>query len=198
MSAGYGAVLVDEPVSESQHEVAGAVIFSGSESEPFAAADDPRFVVLRHPGGDYDLARTGYSWSDLLKQGRYVSVINVICRECGTVFPRRRLAAPGGNGCMSSLAIGIAIGIVAGIWCRSFSIGLLTWFSITLGISLLIDCLSSLYIRFRFSTRAASLIAEKWCPTCHADNARSIDRAKDVLCPICRHETLRFVMAGIS
>lgn len=195
--AGYGAVVVDEPVPGPQHEVAGAVIASESGGA-IATTDDPRFVVLRHPAENYDLATTGYSWSDLLKQGRYVSVSNMVCRECGTVFPHRRLTAPGATGCLPSLVLGVAVGLAVGFWRRSVFAGLVVWYLVTFGAMMLVKSMASLYLRLRFSVRAASLAAERACPMCHADNAKSIDRAKWVLCPKCRHETLRFVVAGRS
>lgn len=89
MPAGYGAVFVDEPVAEPQDQVAGAALFSATGGE-IATVDDPRFVVLRHPVEDDGLKRTGYRWNDLLWQGRYVEVTNVVCRECGS----RSTAAP--------------------------------------------------------------------------------------------------------
>jgi hypothetical protein len=118
MSEGCGAVLVDRAIEGPQYEVAGAVITAGSDAA-IAGVDDPRFVVLRHPAESFDLAKTGYSWKDLLKQGRFVSVSNVVCRECGTVFPRRRLAVPGASGCMSGLVIGAVAGLLTGVWRRS-------------------------------------------------------------------------------
>lgn len=197
ISAGYGVVIVDKPVEELQSEVAGAVLMSGDD-DAMAIVDDPRFVVLRHPVEDLDLADTGYSWSDLLWQGRYVTVSNMICHGCGTVFPRRRLSAPGATGCMPSLMLGVAVGGSFGIWWRSVSVGLITWYAFTFGAVVLMQTLASLYLRLRFSARAASLAAERFCPTCTADNAEKIDRAKRVTCPKCRHETLTFVMAGVS
>ena len=160
MLAGYGAVIVDEPVAEPQHEVAGAVLTSEGGGA-IATTVDPRFVVLRHPAEDYDLAATGYSWSDLLQQGRYVSVTNVICRECGTVFPRRRLTAPGAAGCMPSLGLGVAVGVAVGCWRRSVFAGLVAWYLVTLGAMILVGSLASLYLRLRFSVRAASLATER-------------------------------------
>ena len=197
ISDGYGAVVVDEPIAGPQHEVSGAVIASDAQGE-FATAEDPRFVVLAHPLEDYDLARTGYSWSDLLWQGRYVSVTNMICGECGTVFPRRQLAAPGGIGCLSSLTIGFVTGLALGAWKRSVLVGFVAWYLVTLAAMILIGSTASLYLRFRFAERSAWLVAERACQSCHADNAESIDRAKSMRCPTCRKESMRFVIAGIS
>ena len=46
VTAGYGAVLVDEPVAREQGEVAGAVIMNGADDDTLATVNDPRFVVL--------------------------------------------------------------------------------------------------------------------------------------------------------
>jgi hypothetical protein len=197
MTDGYGAVLVDRAVAQEQDEVAGAVITSG-EGGTIASASDSRFVVLSHPLESSILASTGYSWTDLLRQGRYVAISNVICRECGTVFPRYRLAAPGGTGCITSLALGVAAGLSVGIWRHTFSAGFLAWYAVTFGTMMIAGSLASLYVRLRFSERAATLRAARSCPACHADNATGIMRGKSVACPVCRNQSLRFVIAGIS
>src|SRR5688572_4325541 len=105
MPGGYGAVIVDRPVGEPQSMVVGAVIHQSGRGY-FAADGDPRFVVLSHPLEAEILAGTGYGWNDLLREGRYVSVTNVVCRRCGTVYHRRRLAPPGGFGCLTGVAGG--------------------------------------------------------------------------------------------
>jgi hypothetical protein len=195
MLDGYGAVLVDQPATQEQHEVAGAVITSG-DGGAMALTSDPQFVELSPLCMSSILASTGYSWSDLLWQGRYVAVTNVICRQCGTVFQRSRLAPPGGTGCMTGLAVGVASGVAVGVWRRSFDAGLHVWCAVTWWVVAVAEFLARLYVRLRFSERAASLAAERACPHCHADDARAFDRAKAVKCPACSTESLRFVVPG--
>jgi hypothetical protein len=194
---GYGAVLVDQPVTEKQYEVAGAVITGGVGCE-MASGDDPRFVILSHPAEPKILAGTGYSRGDLLWQGRYVAARNVVCRRCGTVFPRRRLAAPAATGCLTSLGIGVAGGLLAGVWWGSIFAGFVAWYVVTAAALTVVSTLASLYVRLRYAERAASLAAERFCPTCGADDSVRITEAKSVTCPSCRGQSLRFVMVGIS
>src|SRR5262245_618214 len=88
MTSHYGAIwigsLVDRPP---QSAIVGAVILRPSRSQ-LAADDDPRFLILAHPAERAILDSTGLSWSDVDRKGRFVSVTNVICQQCGTVFPR--------------------------------------------------------------------------------------------------------------
>ena len=197
MTAGFGAVFVDRPVAGPQGQVAGAALFSEGDAE-IATVDDPRFVVLRHPVEDHDLERAGYRWNDVHWQGRYVEVTNVVCRECGTVFPRRRLAAPTMVGCVTGLATGVVAGLAVGIWRRSFVAAFLSSYVATVAVMYLTGSLAPLYLRLRFRARGASLAAERACPVCHADNARHLERATSLPCPACRQKSLRFVVVGMS
>jgi hypothetical protein len=197
MPSHYAAVWVDQPIDAPQQQVAGAAMFS-SAAHGFATTRDPRFVILRHPAEEHDLERTGYQWKDLIWQGRFVSVRNVICRECGTLFPRRRLAPPGGTGCMTSLMLGIVASLFAAIWFRRIIIAVAIWYAATFGTLLLTGSLASLYIRLRFRARAASLAAERACPNCGADHARTIERAKAIKCSACGNTTMNFSHVGIS
>jgi hypothetical protein len=197
MTAGYGAVLVDEPVARRQGEVAGAVIMNRADDDTLATVNDPRFVVLTHPIESAALASTGYGNLDLVREGRYVEVTNVVCRRCGTVFPRRRLAAPE-IGCGVGLLLGAAIGVVVGFKSRSFVDGFLTCYAVAGLVGLVSTGLAALYIRRRHRERAAALAAEVHCPTCRADDAVPIDGAKGVRCSRCGRDALRFIIAGKS
>lgn len=79
LSGGYGAVFVDQPAMHRQQEVAGAVVTSEAAGS-MATTNDPRFVVLSHPLESSILAKTGYTWMDLLWQGRYVWARCPACR----------------------------------------------------------------------------------------------------------------------
>lgn len=197
MTAGYGAVIVDRPVENERHQVVGAVLMSDGD-DSMAAAGDQRFVVLRHPLESKILANTGYTWNDLLWQGRYVILKNMICRRCGTVFQHRRLSAPGATGCITGLALGLVAGVAAGIANHNFLAGLAAWYAATYVTELVLQYLAQLYVRRRFSRRAVSLAAERSCPHCHADDATAINGAKEVTCPTCSKKSLTFVVAGIS
>ena len=193
----YGAVFADRPVAQAQHEVAGAVLTSGVAGA-MASIDDPRFVVLRHPIEDSDLRKTGYSWRDLLKQGRYVRVTNVICRECGTLFRRRRLAPPGGFGCITGLGLGVVAGLAMGIVTTSVTAALLAGYVVATAVSIGAGFGAVVYVRLRFAARASALAAERKCPACGADNAKTVGWGRSVVCPACRQRGLRFAAAGVS
>jgi hypothetical protein len=197
MTGGYGSVLVDRPIQQEQHEFAGVVLSSTDKGE-FAVADDPRFVVLSHPIETSILASTGYSWNDLLWQGRYVAVKNVICRKCGNVFQLRNLTAPGANGCFLALSIGVVVGSVTGISTHSYLLGFVAWYLATFGVMCIFGSLARWYIRSRFAARAALLAAERACPQCKSDDSIAIDRAKNVTCSRCKAVSLTFVDVGIS
>ena len=197
MTAGYGAVLVDEPVTRQQGEVAGAVIMTGADEHSLATVNDPRFVVLTHPVESAALASTGYSKLDLVREGRYVEVTNVICCRCGTVFPRRRLAAPG-IGCGVGLLLGAALGVIVGFKSRSFVDGCLVSYAVAGLFGLVCTGIAALYVRRRHRERGAALAAEVHCPTCGADDAVPIGGAKGVRCSSCGRDAFRFVFAGKS
>ena len=167
-------------------------------SQAGAPVSDPRLVVLSHPLESTILAKTGYSWSDLFWQGRYVAITNMICRQCGTIFERQRLAPPGNIGCMTSFSSGVVCGVAAGIWARSFLAGVVAWYAVMILVGLVAGSFARLYTRRRFAERAASLAAERACPRCHAEDAVTIERAKTVTCPTCSAQSLRFTMIGKS
>jgi hypothetical protein len=199
MTPSYGAVLVDQPIDRDQFEVAGAVISSKGTGR-IASCDDPRFAVLSHPIESYILEGLGYRWEDLLWQGRYIAVTNVLCRRCGTIYPRRRLAAPGGFGCTTMLWAGVASGLAAGLWKRSLPFGLAAGFLAVALAATIFEWIAQRYNRRHFSARDAALRAERACPTCHADDAKAIFRIwiSPVMCPSCRVVALRFRIVGKS
>ena len=197
MTGSYGAVWVDQPIAGEQCEVAGAVLHSHVET-PFATASDPRFVVLAHPIEAECLASTGFTWRDLLWQGRFVRVENVICCKCGTAFQVRSLAAPDFNGCVAGLLCGTAAGIALGIWWRSVILGVISWYLATVALVFASEMLERLYVRWRFASRAAALAEEKLCPHCHANDFTPIHRATSTRCPVCLKDKLTFEMVGVS
>lgn len=197
LSEGYGAIFVDQSLTHTQHEVAGAVIQAG-EAGAMATVDDARFLILRHPVEEPILRESGYVWSDLLRQGRYVWVTNVVCRECGTIFQRRRLRAPGTFGCTAALVSGLAAGLAVGLWTRSAPLGLLASCAGALAVALIAGAYAAAYLRLRFTARAKAIAAERLCPTCRADNARKLALYRSVVCPICHTRRLRFLPVGVS
>jgi len=201
LTAGYGAVFVDHPVAESQSEIAGAAIFVDCPGE-FSEVNDPRFVILSHPGEIEILAGTGYSWGDLFWQGRYVAVTNVVCRQCGNIFARRRLAVPFWFGCVMTgimaplilIAVGLTVGrsthrpLVAGL--AAGAAYALVW--------LLYEAVCRIYLYARFRERAAALAAEISCPNCNARDSRGVEGAKRICCPSCKKKSVSFQMVGMS
>ena len=197
--AAYGAVLVNDAAPDRQPEVAGvAPSGAGREGDKLAAVDDRRFLVLAHPGESRILESAGFTWDEVFRQGRYVAVDNVVCRRCGTAFPRRRLAAPNGAGCLPSLLTGAAVGVGVGSCLHSAIAGLVAGWAGLFVVLHLVDFRRERYLRQRFPARRASLAAERRCPTCSADDARSIDGARSIPCPSCRAPALRFRPVGIS
>jgi predicted Zn-ribbon and HTH transcriptional regulator len=198
----YGAVLVDRPVERKQYQVLGAVFDSvGSESltyESMMPIDDPRFVVLAHPGEASALASTGFSWSGLLWQGRYILTTHSVCRQCGNVFPKRRLAAPGGVGCLPAIVLGAMTGAVSGIVQRSFVLAILAFVFATSLVFLLCEWAATWYVRWRWRSRDALFAAESQCPNCGADDSVTINLAKRLRCPACKEESLSVQDVGIS
>jgi hypothetical protein len=202
MMNGYGAVFVDQPVSGIQHPTAGAVVVSDS-SESLAVGslegvEDPRFVVLAHPCESSILASTGFSWSDLLWQGRFVLVTNVICRQCGGVFPKRQLGAPGTAGGLTAIIVGAIIGVAVGIAQRSFFWAFIAFLGAAVVLLLVFERTAIWYVRWRYHSRAAALAAESRCPICGTDDSVIISLAKGVKCPTCKRESLSVEIAGMS
>ena len=207
MTDGCGAVLVDLPVDAAQTEVAGGGLSSGSESKQVEAAKprfgeprlvEPGLVVLAHPREVAILAGTGYTRSDLLRQGRYVSVSNVACRRCGRVFQRRRLSVPGGSGCAAALALGLACGAAAGLAAQRVLIGVIVCYLVCLGVTAAASIIARRRLRRRYPARAAALAAESNCPACGAGASTPISRTKSAHCPSCGQRTLSFENAGRS
>jgi len=197
MTSRYGAVLVDRPLDRSQTEVAGTCLLSAPAGN-VAESADPRFVVLAHPLEFEILAGTGYTWSDLYRQGRYVLVTNVVCRRCGAVFQKRKLGAPGEPGCTVAILIGLLSGAAAGLRAHRLLVGVLVFCSIGGATAALAAWIARWRVRRRFPARAAALAAESSCPACGADDAAPISRVRSVRCPACRQQSLRFIHAGIS
>lgn len=191
----YGAVLLDEPVTKLQGQVAGATLHVQGA---IAEATDDRLLVLAHPIEDSILSTTGYSWSDLVWQGRYVVVSNVACRDCGNVFSIRRLGVPGAVGCLPALLVGSACGIA--IWMSKGSVadGLITGFVVLFVALLILELAAGLFVKYRHAARANALASEKQCPVCQSVNAIRINRTKKTPCPACHRRSQTFHLAGIS
>lgn len=195
MTDGYVAVFTDGAGAGTQAEVAGAVV-DGGEKE-VAGAGDPQLAVSGQ-AAESPMKGTGYSRSDLFWQGRHVSVANVVCRRCGTLFQRRRLTAPSAMGCGAGTSLGIVGGIAIGLWTRRILVGVVVAYIAIVGFLMLIGFLGRFYVRTRFSARAGALAAESVCPNCHADDARSIAGANSVKCRACGKEAVEFKVVGVS
>jgi hypothetical protein len=194
---GYGAVLTDQPNTTPQPEVVGAVVTSETTSE-FARINDSRFLILSHPAELFILEEAGFTWWDLLCQGRYVSTTNVVCRRCGMTFPRRRLEAPAGIGCNFAIVVGLFAGIIFGLWRQSFVVWLIAWYLTTVAMVFSTQWLATAYVRRFFAQRVRELDSERYCPECHVDDSQPIAQAKSVTCPTCSQKTLFFDVVGDS
>lgn len=198
LPAGYGAVLVDEPVNREQHQVLGAVVLEGKGGE-FATATDGYLVVLSHPAESSILKSTGFTWNDLRREGRYVYCTNVMCDECGQLFALKRIAVPQScSGCYVPLIAGIVAGLAVGIWLSSVILG---WFA-ALVVGYLATITTEWWARrsFRdyFSERAAKLRAERFCPACGSEASKTITDEGPLCCPSCQQSSLRFRIVGKS
>jgi hypothetical protein len=77
-------------------------------------------------------------------------------------------------------------------------LGILAGGSVAYAMLGLIWTLEGLYIRLRFSERAAEIAAERACPNCAADDAIGIEDANIETCPACGEKSLSFPSVGIS
>jgi predicted Zn-ribbon and HTH transcriptional regulator len=195
--AQYGAVWVDEPLAEGASGLlAGAVLDDAARGSRLAEQPDPRLVVLAHPIEDQILKNLGYTWWSAGWSGRYVSVHRVVCRDCGTIFDRRRLAVPGtvgcGPGCVIGLVAGLAFWLVDGSACQGLMAGYLTALVFTWAAQLL----TSMAVSRRHRDRAREIAGPKSCPRCGSRNHVGTERQPQELpCPACgeREYTVRAV-----
>lgn len=198
MPAGYGAVLVDQPVERDQAQVVGAVLSKGSTGG-FATVSDSHLVVLSHPAESRILASAGFTWGDLRREGRYIACCNVVCDACGQLFVLKELTLPQGcSGCILPLALGIVAGLSTGIWCQSVWIG---WFASCGVVYLAGHCMERMARRRLegyYPERAAALEAERFCPSCGSEENSGVTSPTPHRCKSCKGRSLQFQIVGKS
>ena len=198
--AGYGAVFVDEPPAEpSRSLILGAGLIGPTGGAGFAEQEDPRLVVLAHPGEQDILEETGYTWWGLAWSGRYVGVCRVACPSCGLIFDVRKLACPPGLGCLVGSALGLAAGIAAGVWEGSFCFGgTVRWVVARQGHGLASLCAWA-YIRLRFRERVRALAGPNYCPGCGANKYVGVEGCRGSFpCPHCGERSMHIQSVGMS
>ena len=198
MPAGYGAVLVDQPVERDQYQLFGAVLHDNAKTG-FAATLDSHLVVLSHPAESSILKSTGFTWDDLRREGRYVACTNVVCEKCGQLFSLKRLAIPQGcSGCLIPLVVAMIAGLTIGFWQESFFLG---WF-VACGVGYLSTCILDAKARHNlksyFPERAAKMEADRHCPKCGAEDHLPITSAEHARCQVCEKGSLSFRIVGKS
>lgn len=199
MPAGYGAVLVDQPVERKQHQVVGAVMSDGSGVD-FAMGSDPYLVILSHPAETSILQTTGFTWDDLRREGRYVACTNVVCDECGRLYTLKRVAVPeaGCTGCLVPLVTGVCCGLTVGIWSGNVLFG---WF-VTCGVgylaTLALDWKARHALKSYFPERAAQLKEDSVCPKCEGEQSTPVASRSPVRCQKCQMTSMLFRIAGRS
>jgi hypothetical protein len=195
--AEYGAVFVDQPVGDGPNlTLAGWVLFGPSTGAEIAEQKDDRLVALAHPGEEYFLSQTGYTWSGLIRTGRYVRVRRVVCRECGTLYETRSLTCPPAFGCMTGLVVGLIVGVSLGVLERSFWYGYWLLFGIAWACNAVATLAAWLYIRVRFAERAKSLEEPAECPKCGSARRSKILTRRVLPCPQCGKCSMRVRSVG--
>jgi hypothetical protein len=199
---GYSAVLVDDLYGPQETGGQPTVL-------PYAGAGMPgtgvRLVILAHPGESWILQSTGYTFSDLLWQGRYAWATEVVCRRCGNVFPRWRLKAPPGIGCLWPVVAALCGAAAVALALRRFEPSLWIILAVIVGwgfgmiTAIVIEAVAWCYLRSRFRDCMKTIAAQRTCPSCGADDAVRVTRPfLRVTCPGCRQKALRFRIWGIS
>jgi hypothetical protein len=196
----YSAVFAEGSQTDATNSVvAGAVLFGPEVDTEIADQRDPRLIVLPHPVETTILAQLGYTWISLLWAGRYVRIRRVICRSCGRLFDVRRLTCPPAVGCQIGCLAGLVFGIGIGLWQRSFYLGFLTTYGITLGCSAVASVAGWLYVRLRFRERARELDGPPRCPGCgDSGYVGIVERRRTFPCPQCSAHALHIFSIGIS
>jgi hypothetical protein len=200
MAGECGAVLVTPPVKSEEKVAVGRLLASEILGDRATVQDD-QLIVLGHPLETSILAGTGYTWHELLRQGRYVRITEVICRQCGNIFAKRQLAVPGGVGCRVislNLIAGIVSGIGIGSWTHSLLLAIVTFIGAAWCLETGCETFAHRHLQRRFHERAIVFASDALCPVCNADDSVSFTSAKRNRCPACREESLNVKMVGIS
>lgn len=202
--AEYGAVFVDKPLmgelgALANSLLAGAVLFEDPGEDPLLRQGDPRFVALAHPLEDAILKEAGYTWAGCWLAGRYVRVIPVVCRSCGTFFERCSLSCPGALGCLPGLLLGLIAGVIVGVWERDFCLGLSTAATAAVLLEFLLLAAGGPLIRLCYADRARSIARNRACPNCGGRPCASAQSWSTRLpCPRCSEGIQTIRTAGIS
>ncbi len=198
-SEAYGAIWVDEPrTATGETVVAGAVLHEPTGDARIESIYDPHLVVLAHPGEQMILEQEGYTWLKLAREGRYVFVQRVICDACGHHFDIRKLSIPSGTGCLSTLLVGIVVGIGMGVWLASFWWGLIIAYGLTVCFALLSSVAGRIFLHLKYRERQYSVDGPTACPKCSNKNYSKVTSRRALTCPQCGEKTLHVRMVGIS
>lgn len=191
---GYGAVWLDEAVEGARPLVAGMA----ATTDRFATTTDARLVVLAHPLEESILKEIGYTQMRLLCEGRFVWVNNVLCAACGHLYGRRRLQAPGGVGCVSTLLVALLAGAVVSFARSNVAAGLAAGMVTILVVSFFVEALAYSYTRVRFRERARVVASVRACPRCSSSAQCKPQTSQLLPCPECRAVTLSGTCVGRS
>ena len=167
-------------------------------TERFAASADANLVVLAHPLESHILKSTGHTYVSLLREGRFVRVNNVLCAACGHLYGRRRLQAPGGVGCVSTLLLALIVGLVVAYSRANVAAGLAAVMATVLVVSFLVETLAHVYTRVRFRERARVVEATRACPHCSFAAYHKPQTSRSLPCPECRAVGLTVTCVGRS
>ena len=186
VSAGYAAVIVDEPKTSFR-----------------AHPDNPHLVILSHPCELQILESLGFSYASAALAGRLVIVHRVVCQACGTHYELRRLSAGwsvlGCSGCLALLGISAVVGLVIGVQLESIPLGCFTGFLSLGALERVWYWTTDRYVRRRYADRVREFDRGTGCPRCGStDYVDFGSRARNLACPVCGGQTLRAQVVGKS
>ena len=196
--AGYGAVLVDEPLAGAPKSFLAGMVGFGDKQPEMSVSTTPNLVVLAHPIESAILESTGHTWKSLMLEGRHVTVQLLVCADCGALYERKKLTAPFAIGCLPTIAVGVVSGFTLWLYLSSIIIGIFVGYMTIFMVALTVHALSNLYTRLRFRERIRILEANKTCPSCYSPSFYIIPTKKVVPCPACKAKSLQIQMIGIS
>jgi hypothetical protein len=184
--AGYQAVIVDQP-----------------DDSSLAHPEEPRLVILAHPGESHILARCGFTYQTAARDGRLVAVKNVACSDCGTRYELRRVDANsvqllGDAGCagiavaqLAVLTIAAIIGWQSGWYLTGFFLAAIGLCAVCGMLFQVADARASRFVRSRHPDRVREFDRGPGCPRCHSlEYTRLSTRAGKLRCPECQQYTV--------
>ena len=165
--------------------------------------DSGSLALLGHPGERREITKHGFTFSEALRQGRYVSCRFYVCLDCGGFYERREITRPGGQGCLPGVLCGIIIGMITATLSDSLALTIVAFFGVFIPVKAATDRMAAWHWKPRTESSGFT-VKDAPCGCNQLDLSllvpldQAVGRDPPLRCSTCDRESLVFRIVGIS